>query len=284
MKLINKITMAAALLGGSISVASAASYGDLILGFSATGAANNYEVNLGSYGTFLSQAAGTTTTLSGLSTSTLLAQFQSGASWNTNTSLRWGVVGVVDPFYSAVTPGLSEVNSGTVFGTKATATAGGSGSGWANAGTTQSVLDNGAVKIQSIYSGSIGSMGTASSKVVSTASLGSWSAQKGTGAAAFNFFNPATSLMQGVSSSGSTYADLWMMQAWDANVGNLDENFTANPSGSTLVGTFALSSTGALTFTTPGGHTAVPESSSVVALLGVSLLGMGLIRRRMGAA
>lgn len=271
MKLRNSITVGLLALAGLTASANAqatitASLSDLILGFRATGGTGsgfNLEVNLGSVSSFVTQTPGTTVVLSQLNVADLTATY--GAGWNGRTDLLWSVVGAVG---RGGNTGPNGQVASTLFGTSSTATQFAS-TAWTT--KVSSLQNNGSVKIENLYTGAAGSLNGQTSTinsnysfVNSTSTVGSWSSQEVPGTTGFAFFNPLSQLEGNTNISGSVYSDLYQLQP--------------STGAAVLLGSFALSSSGVLSFSTAA--SAIPEPSTYAAIFGAAAMGVALLRRR----
>ena len=273
-KMKTKITLAALLLlgGGALSAGAqtvTAGLNDLVLGFYAsggTGAGSNLEVDLGNVGNFYGVSG--TITLAGLSAADLSSTY--GSTWNTRTDLYWGVIGTTGST-AGTTIGLNSIASKTLWGSKTEATLGTLSTPW-NAGTTFA-QQGPANTIATLYTGAGGSLNGASATgnsataaILNNTLAGSWSKQLGSTAAAFGYFNPSGVFSNSTNISVGSFAasDLYALQPGSG--------------AAAYVGTFALSSGGALTYSnTPS---SVPEPSTYAAILGLVTLGFVALRRR----
>jgi hypothetical protein len=267
------LTSLLAISAGPLAASAAtvsASLNDLIVGFYATGgtgASVNLEVNLGNVAQFYNVSG--QITFSGLSATDLSGTY--GSNWNTRTDLFWGVAGTTGAA-SGTTIGGNPIAAKTLWGGQAQTTLGVSSSGW-NTGTTFA-QQGPAGTIAGLYSGLAGSLNgaisTANSTVAATINNtlnGSWSKAEGTTAAAFGYFNPKTSFDGSTNIVGNYAAmDLYQLQP--------------NSGAATLMGTFALSGDGMLTYGANFSAATVPEPSTYAALLGAAALGFGAYRRR----
>ena len=269
-----KSTLAALLLlgGGALSAGAqtvTAGLNDLVLGFYAsggTGAGSNLEVDLGNVGNFYGVSG--TITLAGLSAADLSSTY--GSTWNTRTDLYWGVIGTTGST-AGTTIGLNSIASKTLWGSKTEATLGTLSTPW-NAGTTFA-QQGPANTIATLYTGAGGSLNGASATgnsataaILNNTLAGSWSKQLGSTAAAFGYFNPSGVFSNSTNISVGSFAasDLYALQPGSG--------------AAAYVGTFALSSGGALTYSnTPS---SVPEPSTYAAILGLVTLGFVALRRR----
>ncbi len=247
-----------------------ANLNDLILGFRATGgtgAATNLEVNLGNVSQFYGVSG--TFGLSALSAADLVATY--GSDWNTRTDLVWGIVGTTGSA-AGTTIGSNTLAASTLWATRSESTPGLQSTPWTQ-GASEFAQQGAANTISTLYSGAVGSLGgktsTGNSTVsatIGTSSLGSWSNKEGTNASAFTFFNPKSQFENGT--NGSLHvSDLYELQSVAGSASYL--------------GSFALTSDGALSFSsTPSGAAAVPEPSTYAAILGAVTLGFVAFRRR----
>ncbi len=275
------LVISALLFAGLAASANAqmAAYGDLILGFEAsggTGASTNVEVNLGSIANYASQGPGTYA-LGNLGTD-LSNTYGSG--WASRSDLTLAIVGSASP--TVATDGYVKK---TIFASSAES---GSfpASAWQQSGGT---LYNGPLSsIGAIYgltnaagafgggsitnladvTGSATAVGTTLVGIsTGTGTSGSWTSfQQADGA--FAIPNP-TGVLFYTNAAGIT-----------GGTGNLDLYVLAPVSGAsaTNLGFFSLSDTGLLSFNVVG--VAIPEPSTYAAILGAAALGFVMLRRR----
>jgi hypothetical protein len=216
-----------------------ASPGDLVLGFRATGGTGqnvNLEVNLGTVAQFQGLASGTTLVLSRLAAADLAATYGSG--WATRTDLYWGVVGTAGRL--AAGPNGSPI--GTLWATNAEGTVGTQSAAWTPG--SRGAQFNASSTIEAVLLGAPGSLNGASTTANSSSSssinatlAGSYTyqdtVQPGT---SFAFFNPSIDNSVKADASGYAVSDLYELQP--------------GATSSTYLGSFGLSATGALTFST----------------------------------
>jgi hypothetical protein len=246
-----KIIIASLLAVGLSGSAFAAVNSDLILGFTNDGSVNsngqsvNLEIDLGQVSQFQvggAYAGGGTFNvldLTSLGANAIGAVY--GSDFATNTGLTWAVVGTSGNTTTTRTLWATQTAPTSVLDGVAS-TAGYIG----KASLTQATP---AAKIVTYYNGL-----TSSSAQIATTFSGSWK----TTDAALTFFNPVTQL----SSTVGTASDLYQVAA------------VANQAG-TFLGTFDITSSGELTFST-----AIPEPSTYAAILGAAVLGFVALRRR----
>ncbi|HEX2746736.1 MAG TPA: hypothetical protein VHM91_01960 [Verrucomicrobiales bacterium] len=227
-----------------------AAFGDLILGFKATGGTGtetNLEVNLGPASQFYGAAAGSTQVLTGLSVDDLKAVY--GDDWNTRTDLTWGIAG---------TTGITAVNgvaARTIWASRAEAVPGTPSTPWPrDLALTQQNSSN---AIGTMYKDAPGSIdhfaatpfSATASRVISSLE-GSWTVQdEFTPSISFRRFNPSVnqpvSPFPGTASAldGTSYKvlDLWEMRP---------SNVAPAGSAGILIGGFGLNSAGKLVFST----------------------------------
>ena len=253
-----------------------ASYGDLILGFQAsggTGAATNLEVDLGSIAQFSGLPANTTFTIGGLSVQDLIAVF--GSDWNTRDDLTWGIAGTTGATQSLSVNGTT-IAAKTLWGSRAETTAGVQSTPWTRGSTF--AQQGPANTISSLYLGPTGSLNgkTSTTNSLTAAALdntvaGSWTQQEGATPAAFGYFNGSFNNGVNFSTIVGTFAvsDLYQLQPGSG--------------AATYVGSFGLNSAGLLEFSNSFavfGLGAVPEPATDAVLAGALVLGFGLVRRR----
>ena len=245
---------------------------DLYLGFYATagtGSSSNLEVDLGAISSFTTGAwaDGQAHSIGHLSALDLSATY--GSSWNTSTSLFWGLAGATGTssnpniFISHVaTPGTASggydiVNSSLASqASRRTARAGISSISTNLAGLTSTVNSNFAT-------------------VVATSSGGSWSSLGVDTANQVDFtqynlpeFDNGTNIAHG----SYAVSDLYEL---------------TNAGAEAYIGSFALDSSGQLWFSSSASSfaaTAVPEPATYAAIVGALALGAVVIRRRRQAA
>ena len=239
---------------------------DIIVGVRNSGA-NNLEIK-----------AGSVSTLQTFSTETLIGNYNSsltaaiGATWSTATNSAgaiWGAGGSSGQSTQVYASSLWDLGSA---GTLGVANNDHPWNGFSSLGTA-------ATKFGSVNTGFNSSSATATAdagaKTILAGNANSWSLQGGTGAAAFNNFNPNNGGFAGVAAANAA--------ALGTNYSALDL-YQVVVNGSTFLGTFALytadgggHNVGDLTFTA---FTAIPEPSTYAALLGAVTLGVVVIRRR----
>jgi len=262
MKSNNRIlAMSAAIMAAMASVASATTtytQGDLLLGFRATtgtGATTNYVVNLGQ-STLYTSAVGTSTINVGNIGADLSNIY--GSTWYTSvgTDVAWGVVGSAS---NLVTVGADA--AATVYYTLP-------GAATTLNNTTQKIASGAMVTFESNTNGysttfNSASLNSAFAQVIDASNANSWSANLNNGTTTTIDFK----LFPEIEGSPSTVLNLYR-----------DGSTTGTGNQSVQLGSFSLSPTGALTFTSVN---PVPEPSA--ALLG----GLGTLllftRRRRNA-
>lgn len=256
-------------LAGSASAQVSPALSDLIIGFHAsggTGATTNLEVDLGSVGNLFSVGLNSTVTFSNLNVSDLIANY--GAGWASRSDLTWGVI-AADSAQNGIL-GPNNTPARTIWATSATTaggseiTAAGTAAPWARQpGSTQQA---GNAAVGTVYSGfSSGTVGANSSSItLATGNSQSWTSAKDTSTGvAFSVLNPNTQFEQTTNTGGGqVFADLYELRPGSSGNG-------------TLLGSFALSNAGVLTYTS-----AIPEPSTYAALAGVCAMGLAIIRRR----
>ncbi len=243
-----------ALSTSAISAATtAATDGDLLMGFRVTsganpGASNYLVVNLGQYSALTPGA---------LSLGNLGADLSAafGNNWNTRTDLAWGIIG-------------TDESASDVFGSKAETVYGTQAAAYQNkpfGATAQGV--NAA---QDLYVGYQGRTSTANSTVAlveSSADINNWGAKMPTLA---GYFQPTLEGSFGASGTGASALDLFRTSATDFGA----------PAKSVYTGTFTISNTGVVSYNTaPPAVAAVPEPGRAM-LLACGLTGVMLRRRR----
>ena len=216
-----------------------ANLGDLVLGFRATGGQGqnvNLEVNLGTVGQFLGQPAGTTLSVSQISAADLAAVY--GANWASRTDLTWGIVGTAGRTGSG--PGGSPV--ATLWATNAEQTVGTRSLAWTPG--SRGAQFNASSNIEALLLGAPGSLNGASATAnsVSSAAInatlaGSYTAQDSVQpGTSFGFFNPSINNSTRISGGSYAVSDLYEVRP--------------DTSTATYVGSFGLSGSGTLTFST----------------------------------
>jgi len=253
----------------------AASVGDLILGFRQGTGGSSVEVDLGNINQFTgATAAGISGTLSLGNVSSLLTTAY-GASWNSDATINWGVIGTASTSAAsngqaaktawftnkATTVGSLGVASSTPFGTSGVGT---------SFGTSPANTVN--VKVTSLYTGMAGGSGSAitttSGNGVITSGTNTWLTLGGTSGGSFGATNVAhNSFDNQPASSGYSASDLYSQSP-----------LSASTSSNMFFGTFALYANGNLSFT--GSASAIPEPSTYAAILGAVALGFVALRRR----
>jgi hypothetical protein len=256
---------------------------DLIVGFSQSGAADDYELNLGSITSYTGLGANTELNLSG-DLSALDLQSAFGTSWNTSSAVTWGAVATVGS--PSVTTGVANK---TVWATQA----GGIALGLAPAGTVPppaypneintlandrysgiSGLTTGGANTG--INGATASTNTANANTAALISTGpgstnGWTAlvDTSTGKVYQGFSGPIDSNTNVDITSGQ-YSEIDLFQY---------SGLSASGSGS-YIGSLELSSTGGLFFTNYIPTVAIPEPSVYAAILGAACMGFVAIRRR----
>lgn len=254
-----KKVIASALLAAAVaSSAFAASSGDIILGFRATGgtgASSNLEVDLGNFDALPNGGTFVLTNINSDLTSIY------GADWATRSDVLWGAAGATllgatgntEPSRTLVGTVLAPsslldgFSSTTPYNSTAAATQGGV-----------------AAKLTSVYNTFTGT----ANNVVASSSTTSWTTEVGSTPAAFNFFFKTSfdnNLDLATTSASGTYS-----------AGDLYELVPASGPG-TFLGTLAIQSNGDVTFST---FSAVPEPSTYAVILGSCVLGFVALRRR----
>jgi len=249
------LTALLAALGTAITARAqvSANMSDLVLGFRATGGQGqnvNLEVNLGSAGQFIGQSSGTTLLLSRLSAVDLSATY--GANWATRTDLVWGIVGTA----GRISGGPNGAPVATVWATRAEDTVGTQSAPW-TPGSIGAQF-NASSQIEALLAGAPGSLNGASATANSTSSAtinatlaGSYtyqdSFQVGT---SFSFFNPTINNAAKPASGTYTVSDLYELRP--------------GASAASYVGSFGLSTSGTLTFsTTPATFTGASGAPTI---------------------
>jgi hypothetical protein len=266
-----KHAAAIALFAGAVFTARAqvaATYNDLLIGFS--DGTTSLEVDLGNINQFTgANGLGIAGTLSlGNVSSALLSTYGSdlsGVSWGiAGTSLTAVAPTNTQPAKTSWISAAWGTSAGTLGTQNSTAWGSYSTSSQGNANTAIAKLYTGmqqATVGQTLNSTTVKLTGT------SNTFLGGV-----TTAAAFSIYNPVSTFLNGVTNyaAGKTYSasDLYAI-------------VPSNKGSNVFMGTFALSSAGALSFT--GSATAVPEPSTYAAILGAAGLGLVLLRRRKSA-
>ncbi|MGC3989811.1 MAG: hypothetical protein QM796_09070 [Chthoniobacteraceae bacterium] len=254
-----------ALAGTSAKASVTASDTDLILGFfslnSSTGAAAQADVltiDLGAASQFYNATPGSTFTLTGVTLADLQGIY--GSNWFSNTSnlLYWGIVGTAG---SATADGHAK--AGTVWSTIAS-------SAGSRAATSKSVLQIQVGHIQNLYSSLNGATATSNSATatddLTSDTNGYYQQDNIASSASFGNINPLVDNNNSTAVSGVEYSDLWELQQGTGLTGK---------GTATRLGTFALNSSGVLTFT------AAPEPSTVTLAIGAGLAMLASRRRRL---
>jgi hypothetical protein len=237
---------------------------DLIVGFRATGAANDVQIDFGNVNNYT--APGTYTL--GNFASVLSGGTTYGSTWNSVTgtnAVNWSA--------GAVWKDVNNVLPTQVWGTKKWGTAAGTlgvANSTAFAAASNSTLNTANTKLGNTYN-VMGTYTVGVAKLAAPATIGSWSNSNtgsGLGVSAFTLasFQHATSDLANGGSIGNA-------ASFSASDLYLAANSTT-PSVAQFVGTFALYQNGDLTFTV------IPEPSTYAALLGLATLGFAAIRRR----
>ncbi len=211
-------------------------YGDLILGFRVTdglgqGGNSNLEVDLGSYSQFLNVS--TAFTLSGLANADLASAY--GADWNTRADLVWGVVG-------SSSGGLSPA----LFATSPEASPGAPATPWSRGSAISQRTGSQAItpfylsSEQGALNGATSTTNSPAAAVINASYAGSWTVQEQrTASESFSYFNPTVENTAQIAAGSSSVSDLYELLP------------SATGGAGTLLGSFALSSAGALTFHPP---------------------------------
>lgn len=250
--------LAGAALGASslqAATVAAPAIGDLFLGVRASGgqgAAVSYIANIGSDLAYRNAAAGTSADVSALGGigADLAATY--GANWATRADLHWSIFGA-----------RQSVNS-TLYASREQNPAGTLTLAWPE--LTQTARNATATSIIDVISG-IG--GYSGSESTANSSVAVWQANSGS---ASSYYNQVAAL-------GTT--DFGSLSQWTSVEGDFGGGASGTAldlyriagSGVTLVGTFSLSGSGVLHFTTP-----VPEPGTF--MFGAVALAFGLRRRR----
>lgn len=226
---------------------------DLILGFRAAGGQGqnvNLEVNLGSVTQFLNQPAGTTLLITRLSSADLVAIY--GTNWALRTDLSWGIIGTT----GRISAGAGGAPVGTLWATRAEETPGTQSLPWTPAGlggqfSASSQIETLLVGAPGSLNGATPTTNSTSSAAINATLAGSYTyqdtLQSGT---SFSFFNP--SIDNGVKPSSGSYA---VSDLYEVRVG---------ASSATYLGSFGLSATGTLTFSTSASYFASSSGTPVV--------------------
>jgi hypothetical protein len=270
--------MALCLSAAPHAMAVSATFGDLILGFRAsggTGAATNLEVNIGKASLYTSAVPGTIVAVAGLSVLDLTSTY--GTGWATRSDLTWGIIG---------TTGLSVVDGAparTIWASRVESTPGAISDPWLRGGVfTLQVPSN---RIASIYTAAPGSFDSATGSPNSTtavladaAAAGSWTAQESfTPGVGFSYFNPTVSAsMDSISTAPSAYdgvTGFGVLDLWDIRPG-------AAGSAADYVGSFGLSQNGALIFSKSASTFAAVPEPAVMSMAPLALILISGWRRR----
>jgi hypothetical protein len=226
-----------------VSAQVSASNGDLILGFRANGGQGqnvNLEVNLGSVSQFKGLASGSTQIISRLSVADLIATYGSG--WATRTDLFWGIVGTA----GRVSKGPGGESIATLWATRAQEVVGTQSTAW-TPGSRNAQFSASSV-IETLYQGAPGSLNGAKSSTnsanaasINATLAGSYGYQDSyQNGVSFGFFNPTINDYVLADASGYAVSDLYESQPDSAS--------------STYLGSFGLSSSGALIFSTSASY------------------------------
>lgn len=241
------------LLGTSAQAALTYSSGDLLLGFRAAGAANNYVVNLGAISQYTAQNGASFSVNTGGNIGGDLASANGfGSNWFTNSDLSWGIIGTT--FFNT---GDLEV----LYATRARLNAAIQTQPWRGrspSGQTQSISLIQALAFKYAQDGQATANSTRGTFQAATAENSWASLTSGT-----NDFIVGGNI-EGSFAEGAAASVLDFYR--------IDPVFNQS---ATYLGSFTISNTGAITFT------AVPEPSVLaLALLGVGLLALRLRHRR----
>ena len=270
MKTISKLSLAL-LAAVGLSVAASAgtvttTYSDLILGFRDTTTTSvNLEVNLGNVSQFTDAAAGSTFTVSNLNAADLTTVFGSG--WNSST-LQFGIAGstgkigngAVGPNGQALSTLWVSYDTNLSAPTRKIASQ-------QNIAVTQ-YLNLLTSANQGLNSSNVTVLSNAFSAQTDATTTGSWTQSLGTNGSAFGYFNPIGNIESTGGFTGSVTMDLYELTPGSGNGG--------------LVGTFSLTDTGVLSFTSSGLYaSAIPEPSTYGILAGSMMLGFVVLRRRL---
>jgi len=250
MKLIKSLSALVAVASIAVSAqAAVAGFNDLVIGFQTTGVANDVLIDLGSYTQYTAPGVYTI----GNYNSALTSAF---GDWKNDANIQWGAVATnstVDKFL-ATTPWADATAGVAALGTA------GQTSGVGIYG--QSALGGPSTSIQAVYT----AINTATSSnytqgVALTASNSaalSWTKKAPFQLTKADLLNPNIS-----NGDAFTASDLYLIQP--------------SVQGS-LVGTFAVASTGDITFTV------IPEPSTYAIILGALTIGFVALRRRFSKA
>jgi Ig-like domain-containing protein len=233
------LTAFVATLGAvSLRAQVSANLSDVVLGFRATGGTGqnvNLEVDLGSVAQFQNQPAGTTLSISRLLAADLAAVY--GANWATRSDLFWGIVGTT----GRISGGPNGAPVATVWATRAQDTVGTQSLPWP-AGSRDAQF-NVSAQIEALLFGAPASLnGATGGSNAYSASLngtvaGSYTYQDTFQPGnSFSYFNPTIDNPVKPASGTSSVSDLYEVRV-GAGTG-------------TYLGTFGLSTSGTLTFST----------------------------------
>lgn len=213
--------------------------GDLILGFYATGGVGqnvNLEVDLGSVSQFQGKPSGTTLQISALAAADLVATY--GANWATRTDLFWGIIGTA----GRISAGPNGAPIATLWATNPELTVGSQSTPWTPGSRNAQFLGSSAIEaLMFAAPGSLNGASTTNSSVTSSAInstlAGSYTYQDTSQVGvSFGFFNP--SIDNGVKPISGSYA---VSDLYEVRVGT---------SAGTYLGSFGLSTSGTLIFST----------------------------------
>jgi hypothetical protein len=255
-----KKTLAVLALAGTALLTQAAqaagtntySTGDLLLGFSESGATNDYLVDLGSASTYLNDAAsnpGQTFTVSTSLNADLSSSSLFGSGWETNSNVTWGIAGAT----TAATT-LSGVPNSTLFFSEEA----GSSALLAKSAGTQGPVTN---SINGSLGTDFNNSATTSNNSSATIELASGSTSWATLSA--NAFGAGYDIVS-TGTPGDSVLDLYELEPLTATGRGAP---TSAPG--ILVGDFSLNSSGTLDFTAAGSEV-VPEPSTY-ALMGAGM-------------
>lgn len=240
---------------------------DIVLGFTASGgsgAATHIEIDVGSASSFLGLSSGSYSL--GNFNASLSGVYGSDWATSSTTSLIWGAIGATGNGGS----NISGVADKTIWASSVQ-NSGGTSTAWTRKQAYAYSTPNS--NVTGVYNGfgngsSLSETGTTTALGTTinavqtgTSTLGSWSSQGASTLFAMSTF--AT----GVTFQGSVGSNLDLYQ--NSPIGS-------GTAPSSLLGYFALSSTGDLSFNV----TPVPEPSTYAAILGLAALGFVMIRRR----
>ena len=245
--------------------------GDAIIDFRVTdgtgqGASTNLEVDLGSMAQFYNVTS--TFTLNGLTNADLTAAY--GANWNSRGDLAWSII-ATSGSAAGLTLNTNVIPASTIWATNAQSVLGLQSTPW----TTKSTgAQNTAISLISpLYAtgsgggglnGQTSSSNSATAAFLSSGVAGSYSKQVGANGN-FSFFTSGGSLENQLTGANVVASDFYQLEP------------STNLSPSAYLGTFALNSSGQLSFSTAA---TVPEPSTYAAILGVCTLGFVAWRRR----